>query len=151
MSNYNAYRYKPLCAKDEIRLLALGPAGDMDTPLCCSIVHYRRSTGSIDYSAVSYAWGDQELTETLKVVEGHLASGEQTYCCPSHMSPNLNDSFYLNITPTVDTLLRHFRAPTHVLYLWIDAVCLNQYDTSEKAHQIPQMGQIYREATDVKI
>ncbi|KAK8009676.1 hypothetical protein PG989_000609 [Apiospora arundinis] len=67
------------------------------------------------------------------------------------MSPNLNDSFYLNITPTVDTLLRHFRAPTHVLYLWIDAVCLNQYDTSEKAHQIPQMGQIYREATDVKI
>ena len=31
--------------------------------------------------------------------------------------------------------------------LWVDAICLNQDDEDEKAHQIPQMGRIYQSAS----
>jgi hypothetical protein len=31
--------------------------------------------------------------------------------------------------------------------LWVDAICLNQVDEDEKAHQIPQMGRIYESAS----
>lgn len=61
------------------------------------------------------------------------------------------DDTYLRITPNVDSLLRAFRKAQEPVYLWIDAIFLNQGDDAEKAHQVPLMGEIYTMAKRVLI
>ena len=57
----------------------------------------------------------------------------------------------LNITPNVKSMLSHLRKAHKPRYLWIDAICLNQGDSIEKAQQIPLMGEIYSQADKVHI
>ena len=57
----------------------------------------------------------------------------------------------LKITSSVDSLLRHMRQKQTPRRLWIDAVCLNQFDNQEKSTQVQLMGQIYGQAHKVRI
>ena len=38
-----------------------------------------------------------------------------------------------------------------VQYLWVDAICINQNDTAERAIQVPLMGSIYADANSVLV
>lgn len=132
------YRYEPLIAEDAVRVLVLEPAEHFESPLRCSITQHRgysqsRSTGGCEYSAVSYTWGDCELSHQLFV-----RSDAQKWSC-------------LHITASVNSFLRHFRVPHNARQLWIDAICLNQKDETEKTQQIPLMGRIYNDAKRVRI
>ena len=40
--------------------------------------------------------------------------------------------------------LRYLRSSVEPLYLWIDAICINQQDLDEKNHQVRQMASIYQ-------
>lgn len=126
MPAFNGYQYEPLCAEDEARFIVLEPAKDSRDPPSCSIVQCRRAK-SLEYSAVSYAWGELEFSQNLEIK------------CDG-------DTSYLRITANVNDLLRRLRACNVQKYLWIDAICLNQADKDEKAQQIPVMGRIYEEA-----
>lgn len=132
MPSFKNYCYKPLNAEDEIRLIMLNPALNRDTPLKCSLVQHRRSVQKTDYFAISYAWGEPKFSRSLEI-----RSDGGVSC--------------LKITPIVDDLLRHFRKHKLRGYLWIDAICLDQTNEVEKAHQIPEMGRIFREAEEVLI
>lgn len=132
------YQYEPLIAEDAVRILVLEAADDFESPLRCSIIQYRRdsqsrSASGCDYSAVSYTWGDCELSHQLFV-----RLDAQSWSC-------------LQITASVDSLLRHLRVPYKPKPLWIDAICLNQKDETEKTQQIPLMGRIYSDAKRVHI
>jgi hypothetical protein len=132
MLSFNRYQYKPLCAEDEVRFIVLEPVRDSKDPLSCSIVQCRRSVKSLEYYAISYAWGEPEFSENLAInYDG--------------------DTSYLRITSNVDTLLRRLRACNLQNPLWIDAICINQADEDEKAQQIPVMGRIFEEAKVVHI
>ncbi|KAF5011994.1 hypothetical protein FDECE_1934 [Fusarium decemcellulare] len=126
------YKYEPLSALDAVRVLALCPSTDRAAPLTGDIIQYSRfeEFGKIDasriYTAVSYVWGESR-TFSHRVI------------CNSGGS-------YLSITSNVDSLLRHFRHSVNIRHLWLDAICLNQSDESEKGVQIPLMGDIYRQA-----
>ena len=136
MPPFNKYHYEPLCADDSIRLIVLNSAKDVETPPICSIIQRRRSELQglgVEYHAISYAWGKQEFSHNLEIKYRH-------------------DVSYLRITSNVNTILRHLRARNgKSRYMWIDAICLNQDDETEKAHQIRNMGCIYRDAKQVDI
>ncbi|XXH04001.1 hypothetical protein Hte_010410 [Hypoxylon texense] len=132
MPVFNEYHYEPLCAEDEIRLIVLDPATREEDPLSCTIIQLRRSAPTIDYYAISYVWGEPVFSRNLEIR------------CDDDIS-------YLRITPSVDVLLRRLRALGILDCLWIDAVCLNQADETEKAQQIPVMGRIFGEAKGVHI
>ncbi|KAM3068309.1 hypothetical protein ACMFMG_009449 [Clarireedia jacksonii] len=132
MSNFNQYLYEPLVAADAVRVIILEPAVAKESPLLCSIIQQRRSAPNVEYSAVSYTWGEPDYSKTLEIRYGNKTS-------------------HLRITPNVDALLRVFRAYKEKSYFWIDAVCLNQDDAAEKAQQIPFMGHIYAQARSVHI
>ncbi|KAI0542929.1 HET-domain-containing protein [Xylaria digitata] len=132
MPIFNKYHYKRLCAEDAVRLIALDPATSEEDPLSCSIIQYRRSEQILDYSAISYTWGDRVFSRNLEIQ------------CDDDVS-------YVRITHNVETLLRRLRALGSPHYLWIDAICLNQADESEKAQQVPVMGRIFGEAKVVHI
>lgn len=130
-----AYQYEPLKSTDSVRILVLDSAKTIDAPLRCSFIQLTRSASLAVYSAVSYTWGDQESSHRL--------------IC-ANKDPHKIDS-RLNIKPNVDAFLRHFRKPHKQIYLWVDALCLNQQDGNEKGQQIKLMGQIYRSAKKVHV
>ncbi|KAK2752653.1 HET domain-containing protein [Colletotrichum kahawae] len=132
MPVFNQYYYESLGTEDALRLISLDPAVDEGDPLSCTILQCRRSAQREEYSAISYAWGEQNPSRTLEVR------------CDDDIS-------YVRITSNVDALLRRFRARNKPRHLWIDAVCLDQTNGKEKAQQIPLMGRIYGEAKDVCI
>jgi hypothetical protein len=47
--------------------------------------------------------------------------------------------------------LQHLRLETEIRVLWIDAICINQHETQERNHQVPQMGTIFKQAAKVII
>lgn len=134
------YQYEPLIAEDAVRMLVLEPADDFESPLRCSVIQRRRDSQSLsasgcEYSAVSYTWGDNAFSHRLFV---RHASDAQSWHC-------------LHITASVDSLLRYLRVPYKTRTFWIDAICLNQQDETEKTQQIPLMGRIYSDAKRVHI
>jgi hypothetical protein len=83
------------------------------------------------YVALSYAWGDPKLTHSI-ILNGSLFS----------------------VTQTLYDFLLHSSKPGKEntnLPLWIDAICINQADLSERASQVKLMGSIYSLASSVKI
>jgi hypothetical protein len=80
------------------------------------------------YEAVSYAWGDQSLRESIICNEQHLS-----------------------ITRSLHAALAVFRLPDEPRTLWADAVCINQEDVEERSCQVELMRPIYKGASEVLI
>jgi hypothetical protein len=118
--------YSSLAAGNiQIRLVDLQP-GDYDDPIR---LHLRTVTldGSVEYDALSYAWG-------------------------TAISPHrtLVDGIPIAVTESLDLGLRRLRQHDHCT-LWIDALCINQQDVKERNHQVQHMGSIYGMAKHVLI
>lgn len=121
------FRYEPL--KDDqrqVRLLRLEHA--VDGP-----VHGQLVVQDLDprlrtrYEAVSYAWGDPDLCETI------IITGQP-----------------MGVTRNAFEMLKNLRTIEHG-HLWIDAICINQRDDVERSHQVQQMRGIYTSARRVVI
>ncbi|KAI9155035.1 Heterokaryon incompatibility protein [Paramyrothecium foliicola] len=125
------YRYRPLAADAQTRIIELQPSGgDADAPLRCNICDIDvESLSSTSYEAVSYTWEDQLPANRLIV----------------------DDAFMLLITPNLRDGLVRLRDPHVVRTLWVDAVCIDQNDAEDKARQIPFMYRIYRMASRVVV
>jgi hypothetical protein len=116
----------------EIRLLLL-QAGGHNEPLRCQL-----STASLAsnarYNALSYVWGDyasSTAAETTIFLDG--------------------TSFV--VTPNLHSALMHLRPQmgSEPMRLWIDAVCINQNDLTERNSQVAMMRDIYASAAQVTI
>ncbi|EOO02615.1 putative heterokaryon incompatibility protein [Phaeoacremonium minimum UCRPA7] len=57
----------------------------------------------------------------------------------------------IRITQNLYDALQQLRKSDEDLALWVDAICINQHDDTEKATQIPLMAQIYSNASVVHI
>jgi hypothetical protein len=138
------YQYRDLGSINEIRILVLKPAAAFDHDLHARIVHRRipieeeDDSGINHWNAVSYTWGTDAPSKILYI--------DSTF---PH-DPN-SGCTWINITPNVDTMLRHLRDGHEEHALWIDAICLNQNNMPEKNQQVPRMSWIYRLALQVPI
>ena len=121
------YQYSTLLYDDTIRLLKLLPASDdaNDCGLSCGLEDCRLSDDP-SYEALSYTWGQPIFPEVL-----HTPNG------------------VLKITENLALALRRLRFKDRVRYLWIDAVCINQNDATDKSRQVAMMGSIYKSARQV--
>lgn len=117
--------YTPL-KTGEFRLLLLEP-GVAGAPLKCKLVVCSRHN-HVGYEALSYAWGN--LENRVEVICNSL---------PLLVSENLADA------------LRHLRSPSETRVLWVDAICIDQSDTTERGHQIQLMKSIFSEARRVLV
>lgn len=119
-----AYSHAPLQDTNSIRLLHLESGCD-STPLIAHLASHRLEDHS-SYDALSYVWGEPDLTKSL------LIDGQEL-----HISKNLHD------------ILLQLRCSDRNRVLWIDAICINQNDDNEKGQQVAMMGQIYQQAENV--
>ena len=124
------YQYQPLQYSDSIRILILHPSPNESDPIECTICHEKLSDGSLDYEAVSYTWGNSGLTHVI-------------YCNDAKQS--------LSVGKNCHAALRRLRLPEKRRNLWIDAVCINQEDLSERGHQVRMMKEVYDCASGVMV
>ncbi|RAQ99947.1 heterokaryon incompatibility protein [Stemphylium lycopersici] len=103
----------------EIRVLDLLP-GLSPSPIHCNL-RIVNLDGDIAYEALSYVWGSPPSRKTI-----HISNA------PIEVTPNLYNA-----------LLR-LRDPVKKRVLWVDQICINQWDVEEKASQVAMMRDIYR-------
>lgn len=120
--------------EDEIRILKLD-AGQGHQQLSGELVHYTLTEDPI-YEAVSYTWatrdGEAALSRSLRL---RTPEGQKL----------------LSITRNCENALRRFRRPSVSRYLWIDSVCINQFNDQERSSQVLLMADIYSKAQRVVV
>ena len=107
---------------DEIRLVILYP-GDATDDLSLSTEVRHIDDAEDDYFALSYVWGDAHDTLPIYV-----------------------DRYEFPATRNLVGALRRLRSMLdhdETMTLWIDAVCINQQDVSERNAQVAMMREIY--------
>lgn len=123
----HSYNYAAL-EPDEIRLLKVLPGSNDDL---ISVMLEHSSLKSLPkYHAVSYVWGTD-----------------------FHPSPVLVHGYPVTITSNLHAALWEFRrrgSTTDLdftkIEVWIDALCINQHDSVERAAQVELMGSIYKQS-----
>ncbi|KAJ3483878.1 hypothetical protein NLG97_g7203 [Lecanicillium saksenae] len=142
-----SYEYHPLEeSRDEIRLLAVYSSDDENEPVNCRLINTSipgNTAGAIykgevtEFKTLSYTWGDPTSTTTA-FVDGHE----------------------FPVTQNLDAALRNIRKQnpppddgeeSRPTFWWIDAICINQNDISERSQQVNLMTKIYRKAAGVHI
>ncbi|PVH75711.1 HET-domain-containing protein [Cadophora sp. DSE1049] len=111
------YEYRKLdTAKREIRLISLRPATSFE--IQCDITHQSLDTAT--YHTLSYEWAQPEQGHTI-----------------------LLDNLKKDVRPNLFNALRRLRDKVPGELLWIDALCIDQGNDSERSSQVNMMGDIY--------
>ncbi|KAF1969679.1 HET-domain-containing protein [Bimuria novae-zelandiae CBS 107.79] len=124
--NLYQYIYAPFQPPINLRLLELRP-GHRSSPIECELFNTSLEE-TPSYEALSYHWGN--VNDTTEIV------------CNGRDFP---------ITSNLRAALLDLRQPDRKRALWIDALCINQRDYSERNQQLQLMHQIYRRANKVLI
>ncbi|KAF2823250.1 HET-domain-containing protein [Ophiobolus disseminans] len=131
------YRYGHLNYElgQEIRLLILHPHQDHEKhtgqELVCDIIHVNLSDKPV-YEALSYTWASQDGDSSL--------SRSITVC---------GTGCSIAITRSCEAALYHIRFRGRKRVLWVDAICIDQSNVSERSHQVNFMSTIYSSASQV--
>jgi hypothetical protein len=126
--NYSSYNYKPLKKEhNHIRLITLLPNHIFRAPIHCEL-RLASLEEKPSYEALSYTWGDTQVKSSISL-----------------------DAARFDVTVNLEAALRRLRLPIQQRTLWIDAICINQDDISERSHQVQQMRNIYENALQVVI
>lgn len=122
-----AYQYDPV-PEGYFRLLRVRRPWIM-APFECELVPFELEAGLPDYTAVSYAWGQDPSRPCAIGVDGkRLQVTESAYEVVQTLAPAKDET-----------------------YIWVDFICINQEDVIERASQVKRMGSIYSKAMQVKI
>lgn len=110
------YQYRPLdISKSEIRLIAILP-GSGHEEMECKMAH-APCFNRLDFEALSYTWGDATASPSI----------------------NIDGQFFPVRQNLLDALLA-LRHKEKTRYLWIDAICIDQTNDSEKSQEVRRMG-----------
>jgi hypothetical protein len=123
-----SFVYEETLAESDFRILRLSPAPDdnPDYPISGMLETYPRDECP-EYETTSYMWAGED--------------GDNTACRPVFLGPNWD---VLLQTRNCWNMLQYLRSRTVQHNIWVDAICINQQNDSERSNQVAVMGQIYR-------
>lgn len=111
---------------DQTRFVVIQPGYD-DNEIQCDL-RTASTKDLLEYRCLSYVWGTSANRRRIW----------------------LNEHWY-SITANLFAALCCLRRNLIEGFIWIDALCINQNDEIEKAEQVPRMGRIYQNASEVLI
>ena len=117
--------YQPLADEaNEVRLVNLAPrCGEAASKVECTLLSIPLD-GEVEFYALSYTWGSREEPAVISL------EGQD-----------------FRVTRNLEKALQRLRKEDEDLLIWIDALCINQYDVHERNAQVRKMRDIYRSAT----
>jgi hypothetical protein len=103
------------------------------------------------YEALSYIWGAED--NPLQVLIEISTSTEDMGEVLIEISGSSNPPKYakLSVRQNLEGSLRHLRYTDTPRTLWIDAICINQDDISERGEQVSRMKDIFKSAERVMV
>jgi hypothetical protein len=122
----DAFIYPQLSEKEKTRLIILEP-GKPDDDLKCHLKPVD-VLQDYEYEALSYTWGE-ELEEYFIECSGSK----------------------INLTANLDAALRQLRYTDNARVIWVDAICIDQNNETEKSRQVGIMQEIYANAKQVVV
>ena len=128
------YKYPPLGENNsKIRILHLRPGEDNDS-IFVEISCEELVSGIEPYSALSWQWGTEEPTQTIRI--------------KNDKQPSI---WRLKVRRNLLAALKQLRDRHKTVRLWVDAICIKQEpeDDPEKSAQISLMTKIYGMAKEV--
>jgi hypothetical protein len=134
------YQYQKLSGDKAIRVLSIDHM--IEGTIQCHLTEIDLDAPNVTYSALSYVWSDYRAP-ALGEYNPHRAKQEFAINC---------DGLELLVTLNLYQFLEQQSQQIDVsqkAYYWIDQVCINQQDLSEKATQVSMMDEIYKSATRV--
>ncbi|KAI0428561.1 heterokaryon incompatibility protein-domain-containing protein [Xylaria sp. FL1042] len=124
ISRNRAISYQPLSATgNEIRILIIEPLSSEDSRIQARLEHASLVNLDNDFVALSYYWGDHNALKRI-VLSGDLIP------------------ITFNLYKALEELRRR-----GFYRVWVDDLCINQYDDEERSQQVLRMGAIYRSAS----
>ncbi|KAF6840585.1 HET domain-containing protein [Colletotrichum plurivorum] len=116
------YKSLPI-TNGEFRLITIHPAISTSLPITATL-----STASITvqhgtYNALSYTWGGTTEPHAI-IVNG----------------------FAFFVTPNLREALQHLRHDSQGMTIWIDSICIDQANPSERSEQVSMLNKIYSSA-----
>lgn len=123
------YPHPPLSQPNSIRLLQLLPSKGDSKNLRCELFEYTlQNSDKVNrpYEALSYVWGCEENSQSIVLNNQNFMVRQNLYVALLHLQD--------------DSISR---------IIWVDAICINQTDETEKEHQIALMAEIYAKASRV--
>ncbi|KAL8741454.1 MAG: hypothetical protein Q9190_005944 [Brigantiaea leucoxantha] len=169
----DTYQYTALPSPRSIRLLSFSPAENSTARIRCSIV-----TVNLDdrksFNALSYTWGDPLWRGPNAPAAEYETCGHEIECDGKSLKvhKNLHDVLLRlreKLMTTLAGCTRHHDSVAKLLWLrkaaassrdskyweasliWIDAICINQEDLTERSAQVAIMGDIYCAASKVVV
>lgn len=106
-----------------VRLLTLQPCTEQRQPIIAALEQADLDHRP-EYEAISWYWGNPPFTGSI------ILSGVQA-----------------TVPHNLEEALKHFRFSDRPRRLWVDVICINQKDLSERETQIKLMRDIYGDAT----
>ncbi|KAH7078181.1 heterokaryon incompatibility protein-domain-containing protein [Paraphoma chrysanthemicola] len=131
-SSDQTYPGPSLPTLDHIRLLVLQPASE-DERISCELV-VSDLDSALPYESLSYTWGDHSNRSLINI-----------------LAPSSSSQKAFPVTSNCYSALSRLRFKSEPRILWIDAICIDQDNVSEKNHQIGLMFKIYSRAANVVI
>jgi hypothetical protein len=124
------YVHAPLARSRNIRLLRVtcssqGPPKQFISEMIEVLV----DRPQVPYLAISYTWGEPSYVATIP-----CGATEE-----------------ISVTQSVLNIMTTLLEEGETLPLWIDAICINQQDSTEKSHQVRLMKEVYESALQVVI
>ncbi|KAI5917018.1 heterokaryon incompatibility protein-domain-containing protein [Camillea tinctor] len=116
----------------QIRLVSLAP-GKRTQRIACTLHEAQIEEERFSYQALSYAWHNGGADEE---------PADVTIVC--NMTP-------VNISSNLCAALLRLRKPDAPVKIWIDSLCINQKDPSERTHQVGMMREIYQNSSEVVV
>jgi hypothetical protein len=110
-----------------------------DGTIRCSIRHTKIAY-PLQYTCLSYVWGSPDTTHWILMNEKPMRVRQNLWEFLRTVSDKKEKS---NVSD------ESLRISTCYYDLWVDALCIDQTNEKEKNHQVQQMGQIYKGATEV--
>ena len=120
---WKPFPYPPLSGT-QIRYITIHPSNGASGRAQCTL--HQAPLEDVEFDALSYAWGDTSVTETI------IVSGK-----PFRATTNLV------------ACLKQLATRPGETGLWVDAICINQNDVDERNLQVQRMKNIYQTAQSV--
>ena len=128
------YKHRRLNGDHSIRLIKLhesNPTTRHEGASVFSLVERSLGEPGLEYIAISYAWGTEDHTASLRL-------REVAHDAILRLTPSAHEA--------VKTIVSAPESESDALY-WMDQICINQKDDAEKSLQVQMMGDIFRRAS----